>query len=396
MKNLSLSLCIMAFCLFSQGCYNHNSREHQGFPILSITNKYPEKAFFIDDADKEYIPLETTKEVLADQDFWLAYVSETHIVGRNGRIGDIFIFGRDGKIISHFNRKGNSGIEYEEIISIVFDEKRQEIFVADRQNKGRCAVYSIDGKFLRQFYFPENSWITDLHNFDDETLLAYNGYFKHFHDFEVINQIMPYVFLSKEDGSIVSRLDLSFLKRVSDDFMIKMNNMEIPFGIKTNNIVKYSQELIIADRSSDTVFLMTQDKNLTPLFARTPSIFSENPLFVICLNFRTDRYLFFNTLPISNNIWAELFTQFERGQRLSSPHSDFAYDFHTGQIFKIDHDDPLGRNVDAPQNTTVRLLFAYDLVEDLENGKLEGKLREIAQNIGEEDNPVVEIISWNR
>jgi len=410
MKNLFLFLCIIVFCFFSQNCQNRNPKQEnieikdtdtlfsyllRGLPVIDLTIKYPEKELVVNDDDKEFIPLETTKEVLADQDFRVVYVSDERIVGRNGRMGDIFIFDRNGKIVSHFNHKGNSGIEYLEIMSIVYDESRKEIFVADHLLRNRCVVYSEDGKFLRQFNFPPRSWIIQLCNFDDQTLLAYNGVSPGSANYSAddTNQEMPYVFLSKNDGSVVSRLDISLSQRVSERHSIRVEQGMIPFVIRNNNIVKSGQEFIIADSSSDTVFLLTKDKMLTPLFVRKPSVFDERPFIVSSVNLRTDSYIFFSTFTYN---WSDIIAQFERGQQPQIQSNYFAFDLRTGQVFSVSDGPGSSVFLDAPKGVTVRRLFPDDLIEDLENGKLEGKLREIAQNIGEEDNPVVEIINWNR
>ena len=278
------------FCLC--GCCN---TQQSLLPVVDLTQTYPEKEFVVDDADVEYIPLETTTEVLADRDFRVVYLSDKRIVGINRQRGDIFVFSRDGKTISFFNNKGNSGIDYQSITSIVFDEANKEIFVADQLSRNRCVVFSEDGKFLRQFNFPANSWIKDLYNFDDNTLLAYNQDRLRTLD-DDINQKIPYVFLSKSDGSIISRVNLSFHKRISDtqitnDSSIGMTGITI---ITNNRNSKFGDEFVIADRSSDTIFLLKKDKKLTPLFVRTPSVLNnENQLIVMSVHYKTDKYLFF-------------------------------------------------------------------------------------------------------
>ena len=384
-------LLVMTGCLFLCGCVNTNSKvaSSQDIPIIDLTKNYPEKEFVADDADKEYIPLETTDEVLADAGFRIEYVSEQHIVGTNMSRGDIFIFDRNGKVVSYFNNKGGSNNEYTSLSSMVFDEKAQEIFVADIQNKNRCLVYATDGKYVRQFNYPDSSSISKIYDFDEHTLLAYN---EHRQDYnaEDINQKMPYVFLSKKDGSVVSRLDLSFPKRNSDRPIIDLGGGVIaPVRISTTYNVKFGQEYIIADKSSDTIFLLTQGKKLTPLFVRTPTVLDENQLTIISVDFKTDTYLFLNTFTYD---WNDIRAQISNGRILSLPSKNFAYDLHTGQIFSVS-DGPSGIN-DAPANTAVRSISAYRLLDDLENGKLEGKIKQVAQTIDWDDNPVVEIVKF--
>jgi len=68
---------------------------------------------------------------------------------------------------------------------------------------------------------------------------------------------------------------------------------------------------------------------------------------------------------------------------------------HTAQVFNVERDQvPRGGTIDTPQNTAVRSIQADILVERLENGELDGKLKQIAETIDEEDNPVVEIIKF--
>jgi len=401
-------LSVLICCFFSQGCFNTTPKSPQGLPVFDFTQKYPEREFIVSDIDKEFIPLETTNDVLADQDFSINYVSKKYIVGVNRSRGDILIFGRDGKVITSFNRKGNSGLEYTSLTSLVFDENGQEIFIADDTGTNRCAVYSVDGKFLRQFHFPSNSYITDLYNFDDETLLAYNGIpramsmieqypelIKHIKEMPEefhINQKMPYVFLSKKDGSFVSRLDVLLPQRLSDNYKIKINGNDITWSISSrSSILKSGRECIISDRSSDTVFLLTQDKKLTPLFVQSPTVIDKK--YVIYINFKADNYLFFYTLPLPPFYdWGGLIEQYIKELPVKSPTNFFMFDLHTGHIFSIEGSEFYC--VDLPEKTAVRSITADSLIEDLENGKLHGKLKIIAQNIKEEDNPVVEIIRF--
>jgi len=388
-------LTVMTCCLFLYSFVNAKEKNSetklQGLPVIDLTKNYPEKEFVADDVDKEYIPLETTKEVLAEAAFRIDYVSDKRIVGTNLTRGDVFIFGRDGKIISYFNKKGQSGMEYLSIMSLVFDEKNQEIFIADYLSKNQCLVYSTNGKFLRKFNFPDGSWVVDICNFNDETLLVYNGHRQDWNDKGNINQIKPYVFLSKKDGSVVSRLDLSFPKRMSDKYNLKIddkNVRQIAIGMTHN--AKFGQEFVIADRSCDTVFLLKQDKKLTPLFVRTPSCFNENKLVTMGIDFKTDKFLFFGALTYN---WSEIIAQEKRGQQVSLPPAkDFAYNLQTGEIFTVTR-GPSGIG-DAPKNTAVRGIRADRLVKDLKDGKLKGKLEQVAKSVNEDDNPVIEITKF--
>ena len=382
-------------CFFPYGC-STSTTSFNGLPVVDLTKEYPEKDFLVGDDYIEHILLETTNEVLVDKHFFIKYASENRIVGYNWEKGDIFVFDADGKVISSFNHTGNSGIDYIKIHTLVFDENRNEIFVDDAARR-RLVVYSEDGRFLRQLNYPEQLYagLDNLFNYNDQTLLAYNRRV-HNLDTDDINQIMPYVFLSKEDGSVVSRVDLSFPVRISEDRQTEISpeHGSRVYSVSTNNIVKYGQEFVIADRSSDTVYLLTQDKKLTPLFVRTPSVFDTDRVIYLSVHFKTDRYIFFGTASYD-------FTRVVERLREGHPYGhlfttrSLAFDMQTGQIFSSVRSPRHNYLVDAPKNIAVNWFHADWLIDWLEEGRLDGrKLKQIAEAIAqekEEVNPVVEI-----
>jgi len=228
-----------------------------------------------------------------------------------------------------------------------------------------------------------------LYNFDDQTLLAYNRY-RH-KGTDEINQRMPYVLLSKKDGSVVSRLDISFDKRNSERHAIRVEGGAIPISITYKNIIKCGQEFIISDISSDTVFVLKQDKKLTPLFERTPSVsFAEN-FISLSVSFKTEQYLFFEAISYN---WNELEAQWRKKQELPPlPVNYFAYDLHTGQIFSTDHSPTFSK--DSPICISIDMYHVEHLVEHLEKGELQGELKQIAKKIkGEDINPIVIITKY--
>ena len=395
LKVVCLGLLFVSICLSS--CFNKGERQGL-YPVLDFNENYPEREFSLDDAGWDYIPLETTPEALADRDFNLRYVSDSRIVGINRSRGDVLIFGRDGKVISSFNNRGSSGIDYQSLRLFVYDEVNKEIFIADALSLNRCVVYSEDGQFLRQFYFPEGSWIGDLYNFNDTTLLAYNGFRPASSDSDdealKTNQKTPYVFISKKDGSFISRVDLSFPERLSDayvEFPLENTMRQIRIGY-SHRREKYDDEFVIADFSSDTIYLLTQDKNLKPLFVRKPSVFSRTQFHTIVLpHFKTDKHLFIYALTYNMPRVVELT---ERGENTSEAMEmpEFVLDLQTGEFFKPKGKFPAGRRyLEAPANTSVELIGADWLVERLKAGRLDGKLKQVAETLKEEDNPVVQI-----
>ena len=205
---------------------------------------------------------------------------------------------------------------------------------------------------------------------------------------------MPYVFLSKKDGSIISRVNLSFSKRNSNTLVTYkgndgMNSVTINTPHKN---VKFGQEFIIADMSTDTVFLLSQDKILKPIFVRKPSVFNNDmQQYVMVVHFKTNKYLFFLTYLLD---WNEVKRQTERGERYRPSIQHFGYDLQTGEVFT-----PVGRydvalSMDVPENTFVMKHSADIFIERFGKIIRDGKLKQVTQPLKEEDNHVIQIIKY--
>jgi len=65
-----------------------------------------------DIAHVEYIPLETNTNTLLRSNVRIVYVSDNYIIASNAQDGDIFVFDGRGKSKFSFNRKGQSGTDY--------------------------------------------------------------------------------------------------------------------------------------------------------------------------------------------------------------------------------------------------------------------------------------------
>ena len=103
----------------------------------------------------------------------LSYVSDKYIFVFQRQQGNIFVFDRDGKIITHFNRKGRGDKEYNQLVCAVFDEHNEEIFVFDSPPTYQVLVYSLTGAHKRTFKYADMTMM-EAYNFDSETILIYD------------------------------------------------------------------------------------------------------------------------------------------------------------------------------------------------------------------------------
>lgn len=76
-----------------------------------------------------------------------------------------------------------------------------------------------------------------------------------------IKQKNPYYFISKKDGSLVSVLDIYFPKKDSTRLAQIDKNEWSSISIWFPKNMHYGKDLVIADISSDTLSLLTQNKN---------------------------------------------------------------------------------------------------------------------------------------
>lgn len=358
---------------------------------IDLTKKYPVKRIRLQEiADIEYIQLERQENVIADR---IRYISDSLIIAIEYKRGDIITFSGDGKFISKFNKKGRSGEEYQSIGHIAYSPEERELFITDYMLLHRIQVYSIDGLYKRTLNHPPGSWITSIYNFDSETLLAYED-----PDFNTRKQnyeiFTPYLFLSKEDGSIISKANISFKKEnwvsASKDIVIdKYRSFRATIG-QTNIIKSNNDNYIIGDLSVDTIFMVKNDKSITPIIIKKSKNDSDSNLLSF-LVYKNDKYSFFaigdfNLDSLRNN------KNFEIGSKFLLYN---ASDRQINEITLYNEDYP---DYEIDINGIGRLsqkgyasysIEAYKLVDAFKTDNLKGELKVIASKLMDDDNRVL-------
>jgi len=361
---------------------------------IDLSKKYSQKEILLQDiADIEYVPLETTDDVLLGQMSFVSHISDRYIVVFDFS-GDIFVFNRNGKIVSHFNRTGQGGEEYIRIGGgkVIFDEKNEEIFVGTNMTN-RILVYSVNGAYKRTLKYSDDLMIWEAYNFDDETLLVY--------DMVALSQgrkksEKPYMLLSKKDGSIVHTFDVNLPVRYSNRIAIDLgNNMFSSSSIPTpNNRYFGHQDFVIADISSDTIYRLTNNRDLTPWIVRKPSVHSSELKMVWSVPLTTDKFIVLHKTDLD-------YIAAEKGS--SIPYKTLIYEFATGEISELSliFDDfanrpwPLANLVpDMPKNMSAQLFPPYSIIDAYKANKLKGDLEKLASTLDEDDNPVLVIAKF--
>jgi hypothetical protein len=352
---------------------------------VDVNKQYPEKeAIPIQNiADVKYIPLETNNAFLCGENGGVMYMDNDFILFNNGSNGDVLVFNGSGTSINKFNRKGQGPEEYIELINTVFDKEKKEIYVHDYSD--RILIYDLSGQFKRKlsllFENKGNKRYNEIFNYDKEHLLYYIE----------IQEDMPlacFMLISKQTGNVIKENAIRFneLQHIHWE-----NNGIEDFFSSLKVAFKQEDYFCLNMLTNDTLYKLTSDFAIEPIIARSPSFQKMASTWGI-IDAETPNYRFM--------------TLAKDGKSNFSTTSLF-FDKRTGEISKQNfyNADDLSRNKitfgenakgirTIDNNQYCLSIPAYLLTEMYENGKLTGKLKEIASNIGEDDNPLLMVVKF--
>ena len=393
-KLLFLFLLLNVHLLFAQNATRNISR-------IDVSKNYPRKSITLQDiADVEYVSLETSDNVLLDGNCNISHVSDNYIVISNPLQGDVFLFGRNGKIKHQFNHRGEGPMDYLNADRLIWDEKNKEIFIYSRKTTPVFLVYSEDGTYKRTISFPVlGVEMIEVTNFDDENILIYEQKMN-----DDRYEKSPYMLLSKKDGKSTSIL-FTFPIRYSHTEIVGSWDSDGKF-IPTRarlasapNNWHDGQDFIIADISCDTIFQLKRDQSLIPLLIRTPSVHKTEPKIFLTSILKTEKFILLN----KTTMWI-------RGSNGGYEKNTLMYNFSNGEIngeinevhnamlsFFLNDDFPYGpvhwqEKTSAPKNTLFFKIEAMDVYDN--RNSIKGDLRKIASAIDTEDNPVLMIAKF--
>ena len=351
---------------------------------INVESDYPEKELILQDfVDVEYIPLETNDEFINKG--WVKAVGKNLLAIVNGGTdGDIFLYERStGKGIRKINRKGQGGEEYTQITQIVLDEEQNEMFIVDYPRQ-KFMVYNLEGKFLRSFNFDENSYYSFVYPYDKAHLIVYKDCAHHGQPEKSCHAI-----ISKQDGKTIRELSLPY-EELED---IRYTGMHEKYGEITAVPAHYltvpaRKDWYLASISSDTIYRHLPNGDKHPYMVRTPSINSMDPEVFLFPKMMTERYDFLVSIKKKME------------DNFSFPSTNLIYDKQEKSTYTyiIRNADFEGSNVAlwesslSPEIASYRTLHAHELVEAYEQGKLKGRLKEIASTLDEEDNGVIMLL----
>lgn len=382
MKTLIFIETILLLVMTSCGSDNAST---DGFITIDVTKSSysPQKELVLQDfMDVEYIPLETTDDILCAGSVWA--VSENLILATNfNQDGNIFLFDRkSGKALRKINHQGQSGEEYTSALGFVLDEENKELYVSDTYAR-KIVVYDLEGNFKRRLSWEDDYMFGEIFNFDKEYLICLNI------DNPTVRSTESFVLISKQNGHVVEKIQIPFKDKKSIIIRTPANDdsgMYYAYAPSTSHpLVPYFNNYVLAEYSADTIYQYTPNGEMEPIIARTPSVQTMNPEVFLFPTLFTDRYYFLEAV--------------EKTMKFRS--TDILYDKQERKLYKYKiYNSDYTNEQEAflksrPLNgkiPTWQYLEAWELVKDYKTGKLKGRLKEVASKLNEDDNPVIMLV----
>lgn len=381
---------LLAYCLICSYACTSQPQSTTGIPVVDFEKEYPQKDLLVsENADVEYVRLETTDEVLLDglAGLYLS-VTDRYIVTNNSKEGRIFVFNRQGKHLYNFMRKGNSGEEFMYAKKVRVDDKAEEIFVLDARNK--VLVYTLDGKFKRVLDLPKDMRADDLWNYDNEWLLSYDNYNLDRGDLPCAEQ--PFFLISKKDGQ-VKRIGVNAKDRIGPRIYFEKNGQRGVMAVSMNYIYKNGDEFVLSELGNDTVFML-KNGEISPLLVRTPGSKDKDVRSMMSAPLKMGDYIEVVKAP------KEL--KMESGKIETK---SVYLNLKTGECFDLNLKDDVNfvepsavrssEYVEAPKNHILSMPNTDRLFRWKEEGKLKGKLAEMVDEMKEDDNPILIIYKFH-
>ena len=392
-----MSALLVASLLF--GCGDGKQKESDGLITVDVSKSYPKKELILQDLfDIEYVPLETTDEMLTEGH--IQYIGDNYMIFKNlGRMaGEIFIFDRQGKAVRKINRLGQSGEEYLNILGIDYDEQADELFVNSHYSD-KVFVYDSEGNYKRSFDYLDGTLYDPIKILDEERLIAYDDYFEYD---KVPEKRDCYLILSREDGRLLEKIHIPYEEKKSLIIMRRDLNGKLTgnWGIRNTLMPPYQDGWLLIEPSADTIYTYSASRGLMPLIVRTPPVNEMDPEVFLFPTIFTDRYVFMQAVERSFNF----------GVDKDVPRTNLIYDkteqtAYEGEVINRDFEGmPVNlwfahrviMEFNDDEIAFATRLEAPDLVEALNDGKLRGPLKEIASSLDEEDNPVLMIARYKK
>jgi hypothetical protein len=373
-------------------CPSCHRESYEGVANIDVTQVYPEKEILLSDiADVTYLQMKSDDDEYLFKGSPVTFGTNTVVIQDQPASGRLLFFSKDGNPKSNFGRKGSGPEEYTAITQVVYDEEKDEVFVAFRNV---IQVYSSDGEYRRKISLPVETFVNPFVSFDEHSLFLYDASAQT-RKVSVDGQTgsgdyfaSPFVRISKTDGRVLDYVELPEDAETELGIYRETDGIRMMVRGLTHRVVKCAGGVMLCNPETDTVFFYGKDGVLTPVIAKTPPVSGMDPMIYLNNCIDAGRYQFMEAYTV----------RFEEGA-LPYPATYLMRDKETNEVFrqKIVLPDYLGKRfVISPRQTKWNYengaVFELDLIElkqAYEENKLGGRLKDmVAASNEDEDNNI--------
>ena len=408
---MKTSLIIFIVLLFS-GCKSQKEDTIKAeIPTIDLEKEYPLKRIDIHEiAEVEYIPLETTDSSMLQVDVNIS-ITDNHIMVSDISQHSVIFFDRTGKYLHTVNRYGRGPGEYVASIETDIDANKKELYIWDLHNF-KLFTYTWNGTNISTYNFKPNYDFKCVKNYDDNYLIAYNNIYwpTPIKKYERKADPCPFYLISKKDGKL-KRVDKRLMPQEWISSIFKVIKGQSGYYTMAeyycmSYIIDSGNNFLLTENSLDTLYNY-KNHQLEPVFVRTPSASSMRIPKLIYPCVFNDFYFIFRILPMDY----EIGVKHDFDSRMLPA---YILDRKTNEICRLELYDSLldpELNIQSKRGIITAFPDNFDnsvkienhaasryqtsiLVEKYKEGKLKGKLKEIASKLKEDDNNVVAIFKF--
>lgn len=147
-------------------------------------------------------------------------------------------------------------------------------------------------------------------------------------------------------------------------------------------------KILITEFADDTLYSL-KNGELLPIMIKNPSAHKMVRPMMVAIDLFTDRYVFINAIEKEyKEIPKSIYIAYDR--QLDDFYQPNLLNKEDNSPFAI----PLKGNIPLPHNTGIDYIRANRLVKKYKSGKLQGRLKQIASKLKEDDNPVLILIKF--
>ena len=238
----------------------------------------------------------------------------------------------------------------------------------------KYCVYDNKGNFKRTY---NTGGENGLHFIEDFCIL--NNRLLQYHAYQDY-----YTLLSLDNGTIIKDI-----KSGTRDVTLSIHENGLIFNTMLYPFIKDKEGCYLLFLASDTTFLLTPEMKVKPIGVRTPSVRGmEVPSFVFPRK-NTKDYFIITKIKKEKSFPSETYILDKKENKFYHLKGGFKNRDYAKLPIYLD-----AVSGDMPSNTAVTVLSSAGLKIALERGLLSGKIKDIAANLKEDDNPVLMIIKF--